>query len=133
MGNGGQVLKKINESIQGIHTTIRETQQEIGELKVECEIMHNNIYQALGHICSSLNQLQRAPHQVNAPPVNIQADGRGQQLPVGGAFLVSRPKTLSEQWQEYKSGLNGHKAACLFTLAERDRVYKKYSLHNLVW
>ena len=134
LGNGAQALILINESVQGVHASIRETRQEVRELKLEYEMMRNNIYQALGHIRSGLNRLQRAPHRVNAAPVDIQADGGPRELlTAGGAFLHSRPNNLAELWQEYESGLNGNKAARLFTPVERGRVRKKYSRRNLVW
>ena len=134
LGNGAQALILINESVQGVHASIRETRREVCELKLEYEMMRNNIYQALGHIRSGLNRLQRAPHRVNAAPVDIQADGGPRELlTAGGAFLHSRPNSLAELWQEYESGLNGNKAARLFTPVERGRVRKKYSRRNLVW
>ena len=136
LGNGSQALLLINESVQGVHASIRETRREVSELKMEYEMMRNNIYQALGHIRSGLNRLQRAPHRVGTGqgPVNIEADGGPRELiTVGGAFLHSRPNTLGDLWQEYETGLNGNKAARLFTPVERGRCRKKYSRRNLVW
>ena len=60
-GQAGLAVQVIAESMQNVHTAIREMRRDIAELKQEYESMHTNIYTALGHIRSSLNRLTRHP------------------------------------------------------------------------
>ena len=133
-GQAGQAMQLITESMQNVHADIRETRRDIAELKQEYESMRTNMYTTLGHIRSSLNRLTRAPNRVGAVGVVIPAEGGPREIQRdGGAFLLERPRSLAEIWQEYDTGVNGNKAARLFTPAERGRVRKKYSRRNLAW
>ena len=133
-GQAGQAIQVIAESMQNVHAAVRETRRDIAELKQEYESMRTNLYTSLGQIRSSLNRLSRAPTRVGAAGVAIPAEGGPREIQRdGGAFLIERPKSLAEIWQEYDTGVNGNKAARLFTPAERGRVRKKYSRRNLAW
>ncbi|KAL7512088.1 hypothetical protein ACHAXN_009059 [Cyclotella atomus] len=51
------------------------------------------------------------------------------------ATLSKMPRNLIELWKEYQFGLNGRKAANLFTTGERNtnRKIKKYYRRSVIW
>ena len=47
--------------------------------------------------------------------------------------LCPNPRTLHNLWEEYVNGIDGRKAACLFTSQERGKVKHKYYRRKVVW
>jgi hypothetical protein len=47
--------------------------------------------------------------------------------------LCPNPRTLNILWEEYVNGIDGRKAACLFTSQERGGVKHKYYRRKVIW
>ena len=107
--------------------------------RLDCGVLEQQ--QAARRIHDRLVQTQ---HLHNAPPP-ARREPQGQREPQfsslrgidSNARLYPRPKTLQHLWDEFMNGLDGNKAARLFTSAERNNrvqgIKQKYHRRNKVW
>lgn len=124
---------------------IAELQFEVRSLKRRIEDLHNA--QSLQHEAS----MQRIAVELTKLRRGVDRLGNMRQLPREGdaqvcnnlntqhnhpdshAVLSSLPRDLYQLWDEYQVGLNGNKAARLFTRAERGKCKDLFSFRNVFW
>jgi hypothetical protein len=114
-----------------------EIRREVGQLRSEVDVMGVNHTRSLEIVNKNVNRLARRPGLQfrNQQRSNEDDDGAreaGETMALN-ARLSRNPRTLYLLWEEYTVGLNGFKAARLFTTVERGRSKHTYSKRKHVW
>jgi hypothetical protein len=136
---GGLETLSSRQLLQTLLAQVGIMQRQIGQLNQQREADRVSMKNLSRTINENYRRLSRNPvialHNNNAHgrggrEVDMLDQGGGGRCP---ADLSSCPHTLYDLWREYESGLNGRKAARLFTAQERGRVKHKYTRRKKVW
>lgn len=145
-GNNGlsnEVLQSVVIRMNRLEQMQAQSQQcllnSLGELqtqqKRQFQVLNNNIRCFGGRIEGSLVRQVNSNRQHRLLPMN-QADDACPMEVVNDAQLSSLPRDLITLWREYQFGLNGRKAARLFTTEERNanrKIKQKFYRRDQVW
>jgi hypothetical protein len=143
VNGGGQRKANQREQILALQLQIDALKRTVDELKTTQEmdrVQGRREFQILNQkfrrfAMERNNQEAAAPNQA-AEPNNQEAGAiaaEPTQAAYASATLCPNPRTLYNLWEEYKHGIGGRKAACLFTSQERGKVKHKYHRRKAVW
>ena len=137
--NGRQARNIDSDVMRAVYSQITSLRKEVQELKDDLHHGQERLQERESRHFSLLNNNIRriALQPARRVPARIAADGEANPQPpeieIGYATLSHSPRSLHLLWQEYEFGLDGRKAARLFTAAERGKVKAIFHRRKVFW
>lgn len=138
-GQPGQPPIGSNDVRQMLHAILaqntngqRQTNEAVRSLEQRLQDQSQRLIVGMRTLSNRVGRLHRAPAQAEQAAPEIPIPPHEDQVTVN-ASLSPTPRTLNRLWEEWMHGIDGRKAARLFTPTERGKEKHKFHRRKVIW